>query len=69
MADMNNVTSIPAVFLQDGVDYAAGGGEGGYGKGAVGVFVLLGEKGGVSGAFLYSRFCFFGFVDIEECNG
>ena len=32
MADMNYVTAISAVFLQDGMDYGAGGGEGGYGE-------------------------------------
>ena len=41
VADMNNVTGILAVFLQDRVDYGAGRRKGGYGEGAGGVFVLL----------------------------
>ena len=63
MADMNNVTGILAVFLQDGMDYGAGGGEGGYGEGAGGVFVLL---EGLVWGFLYSGFWFFCFVDFGE---
>ena len=41
MADMDYVAVCGAVFLEYGVDYGAGGGEGGYGEEAVGVFILL----------------------------